>query len=1080
MSTIKFHGGLWHVYIQKLFSDIGFKTEVRHVDNNIVKIADTEFEDIIFEIQNSKISTNEVEKRNTHYNSCNKNVFWFVNGQDMEIMMLEKNNTKTFLIDIKSIWKYQKFINCGWIYAYVLHEGVNYIIKFDPNMVKMNMIYVTYIYTIDYFFNNIKLDNTDILEKPKYIRPCSLSVLQYPPGSGKTFKMVQNILRPDLCPNFNQYDTFIILTKPHSAKEVVKSEFESQLKNNVQDNIEVGEHNKGYWYRLRIQDRDILIILATGDSFIYSVGEKRNYYLDYFKDICKTIEEKGPSKLSKNGFTTFKGLGICINAKTLICIDEATKFQDYYANALGKLMFYCNADSIIIGDLLQSIEHEHSLFRKLLEDTDPFPHVCKILENGNEIRRFGNNLVNFLVNINTVDTYNKYNLPRPIKCNDSNIKRDHEGKYEVYPKISSFENKSENEDQEIVDFLLDKLKEKIKTLFLLPSDVLCIFPFVSNNILAERFRDALDIFWFEQLQDDEYRIHMLNSPYSSSANEYFEWFDNKDLNKNMWLSVLHRSESGLPIDTSLSRNSTRLVSIHASQGDGRRFVFVVGLSEYTLKKFSDNEFNLKYDSLLNVACSRAKSECVIIIHKKYDDIFKRFQSFISESDKTEIKPCIHLTSTIDMNKLSLLIPNLETDVNVITDKLKCIFNDNIQNLKPLYDYEHHVIRNSAYNLIWTMLIHEHDEQNSMDKQQVKAKFKQISELPVQSFKYQQYYKTLTTYNKKKSYDNKQKTIYELTCIPVLFYSGKEYVHDLILKEVENAKKFFKGYSDNKIIFKHFKLLKPYQIVIFWYVYSIITQRTECDVKMNTLYDIMLSYKSNTTLQKHYDYLEIRKVFQNVVKYIGIGEWKVFHEVFLDSNKSNKANIDKWQCRLRLPYIYITNEYVSVIYLQPTIDEMRRESMSVLYAFSGYLISKPHQEDKGNNKDRFNQKKIRVIFVSMQEDNFKCIDWDLNSNEASLLNILTSNIYNNFSRQHNCVLNFFKYYKSDAIDKYESQKHKVAYIKNCLSAICVEYEDEDDIHIYTHKLLQLLDKELSKSLRKLKTNILETPFINTIV
>ena len=59
-------------------------------------------------------------------------------------------------------------------------------------------------------------------------------------------------------------------------------------------------------------------------------------------------------------------------------------------------------------------------------------------------------------------------------------------------------------------------------------------------------------------------------------------------------SVFHKSDS-ISIDLTESDNATRIVSIHSSKGDGRPVVFCIGLSENSLKKFSNEPNNIIYE-----------------------------------------------------------------------------------------------------------------------------------------------------------------------------------------------------------------------------------------------------------------------------------------------------------------------------------------------------------------------------------------------------------------------------------------------------------------------------------------------------
>ena len=89
------------------------------------------------------------------------------------------------------------------------------------------------------------------------------------------------------------------------------------------------------------------------------------------------------------------------------------------------------------------------------------------------------------------------------------------------------------------------------------------------------------------------------------------WKDKLNDKKYYPYVILHKSDVGNSINLKESENSTRILSIHASKGNGCEVVFVLGLSEFALtifnkKKYKIDEDNLVYDSLLHVSMTRQK------------------------------------------------------------------------------------------------------------------------------------------------------------------------------------------------------------------------------------------------------------------------------------------------------------------------------------------------------------------------------------------------------------------------------------------------------------------------------------------
>ena len=164
----------------------------------------------------------------------------------------------------------------------------------------------------------------------------------------------------------------------------------------------------------------------------------------------------------------------------------------------------------------------------------------------------------------------------------------------------------------------------VKRMRLLPNDVIVVTPLVNKNLIANALQVWLETAWAGLFLDPDYRRTM--------EAERHDEFESYMAMERTWHVVLHHSESGRPIDTSRSRNSTRIVSVHASQGDGRRLAITVNLSQRNLCKFvhaSNATESRRYASFINVALSRCKEHQTVWLWKKDDDIFRRFLPCIS-------------------------------------------------------------------------------------------------------------------------------------------------------------------------------------------------------------------------------------------------------------------------------------------------------------------------------------------------------------------------------------------------------------------------------------------------------------------
>ena len=90
-----------------------------------------------------------------------------------------------------------------------------------------------------------------------------------------------------------------------------------------------------------------------------------------------------------------------------------------------------------------------------------------------------------------------------------------------------------------------------------------------------------------------------------------------------------------------------MVSIHTSKGDGRNVVFVIGIDENSLKRFSNESNNLVYDSLIHVSLTRMKKKLYVRFVNNGDDISKKFSKFICDKDiDSDIRPIISIRTDI--------------------------------------------------------------------------------------------------------------------------------------------------------------------------------------------------------------------------------------------------------------------------------------------------------------------------------------------------------------------------------------------------------------------------------------------------
>ena len=265
------------------------------------------------------------------------------------------------------------------------------------------------------------------------------------------------------------------------------------------------------------------------------------------------------------------------------------------------------------------------------------------------------------------------------------------------------------------DEIMARLEEDVDKHDLLPNDFLIVTPFVSNNPLMDQLRTLIEEFWIQKFGDQAYvdRVRHL-SDFDQTlrlVNAGQEAPQNREKPEDLpWLCVLHRSEEGKPIDTTESKYGTRIVSIHASQGDGRRFAYLVGMTQKALGRFSGGKINLKYESLMNVAVSRMKEVIRVFLAKTYDDVWERFAPLMPPTLKGAVPPEIKVTMTFKADRC---------DIDTSLDGMQDLFQAtkahfDIESLTEeqkagtLVDYAHHQVRMATAHSLFhaKVLVHQ--------------------------------------------------------------------------------------------------------------------------------------------------------------------------------------------------------------------------------------------------------------------------------------------------------------------------------------------------------------------------------------
>ena len=249
-----------------------------------------------------------------------------------------------------------------------------------------------------------------------------------------------------------------------------------------------------------------------------------------------------------------------------------------------------------------------------------------------------------------------------------------------------------------------------------PSDFMFNTPCVKSNVLCNQLEQTLRTYWQ----------------------------DHPPLDPNLILPdgkycVFHKCKTGQVIDLKESANACRIVSVASSQGDGRRFVFMIGFTQSTLECFPDSRPGmLVYESLWHVGCSRAKQHLIMRIVENSDDVHCRVQNYIDEhtTGSSPINPAIVSNRHV---KLKALIPTDGTDdfatihdiiiAPAVDEMADCDEDekkdDDLPPGQPV-DYGHHCNRYGTMTMLFMLYSLQNDaETNQRSRDTHKAQFLMI-------------------------------------------------------------------------------------------------------------------------------------------------------------------------------------------------------------------------------------------------------------------------------------------------------------------------------------------------------------------
>ena len=933
----------------------------------------------IIEFQHTPIEKEEVNNRFHDWNLCNKEILWVIDGSD-SIEVTELKNSKRIFLEFKSDpWKYESFLSYNLIYI----DIKNQIYKINPQFVKSNMIDVQLPKSKDFFINSLK--NNKIIFEDEKILQTNIYVKQQGAGNGKTYGVVQLIQDDD----FIHYKTFVYLTKQHSAVHVINNEINAQIERGDLDDIEILNNEKiSKKYIINFQNKKSKIqrkiIIGTFDSFVYSLGNQQIKAVDKFVAMAKSIIDE-ELKCSRSGYVNY-ARGITLNKKLLLIGDEMQDLSEEYIKAVIKITRDRYVDFYGVGDLLQSISIKKNSFRFLYKNELPNDTIkVTKYESSNICRRFSDKkLVNF---VNSIVPFNKeeYNLPKVHSFSET----DNENSLNIFLGETVYSHDDDNLIHDEIQNIMRHYINEVNINNYEPKDFLIVTPFSNKNNLVDALNSEIREFWKKKYNDSKYIKH----------------------------SIFHKSDNGVSIDLTESDNATRIVSIHSSKGDGRPVVFVIGLSENGLKKFSNESNNLIYDSLLHVALTRMKKKLYIRLECNNDDVHQRMYKYLLESgDKHNITPFLKISKLINLESLYTQKQSKIFDIfiqNIInfTDYLD--FSLDEEGNQELIDMKHHCVRYIIFYILWIIKIME-EKNNENNENLCLQQIYQIWDKLIN--KKIHYIENSREYFKNLYYKNSNKTN-----IPILKYSSEKGDYSNYSNELEIKIDKIKHKLQKIIKKKKNVKLKVLDTIILYHLMQISEQGKFSGLPISDLYDIIDLYnkikpdKKELYLQTHYNKINIISELYNKlnIDYPNL-KWLLDHFVFFNGKSSDFKIYKKFNI------IAYNDDNILICYIKPQFNQLNYNEIMLESIFDTFLIKnvmKIEDEEITNDYKKFNGKKILTCVLSFDCDKPFIFNWeDTNTSEDLIIkndniinNILKNDLFSSFEMKNNNIYLFYKHY-----------------------------------------------------------------------
>lgn len=1050
--------GEWHTYMEYLFPEN--MREVKFFcsskNSNICRRADILLNNNrTVEIQNSYISEDEITQRFYDWNKFGKEIIWIINGNTYDIEY-EELTSGYFLLIFNKPWKYKSFIPK---YTNILLEADGKIFNIELKKVKSKMILLSAPKSINEIINHLTLNPENIWniwESTNIVKP-TLNIYQQGAGNGKTYGIWENI-----CENHDK-DTFIIVTKQHSAKNVIYEELNDQFQRNefhienMKNKHELNTKNHFVVkYTHKNSKRECIVLIGTIDSFCYNLSSHDKISANFFEGILNNINNNGCNKISEYGNMRFASQSIYVNKKTDIWIDEVQDLPTSYLYAFTRLILDTGCDVNIVGDKLQTLEHSSNFLTEIKNEGLPDINIV-MKQEINKNRRIKvkgmHNIINDIIN------FKDYDL-QEISCDKTHLEHTTDKPIEIInsPEILPSESDIKKIDN-YVNFLIERVNHEVDTNIYVPNDFMFIFPIMKSNVLAVELEAKLQVYWMNKFNDTEYTNKLTN-----------KFWKNHDTSTYTQYVHLHKHTEGTVINTKDSVNSTRLMSIRTSKGDGRNVVFILNTTEQSLKLVSNFKKKLLYESHLHVALTRAKKKIYFGLIKNNDDIHERFSNS-EKIDNVEYLP--HIDKTIEINKL-LQYTNTEILKKMLQQnniELQEFLKEKSNNIiREKVDWGYHCIKKCVYKAqVIFNILNNNDKSYNYNSSELFVVLNKISEIKIKKLNVNDYWLYL-----RQAYQKKVKDKIWLKVIPIC-----------ILKESNNWSKYMKKIENTMLLIQRkiksceFDKMNIYENVVLIYMIDIYknliyaTTVTPMDLYNITHYfdTIDKTKEKDLLLQLNSTASMIHDTFSNV-EYYKKCRWNIEKSISLDRNRESFI-INKFN----YPIIGHNDDKIIHIMLESSFNQLNFWDVMIKCLIERFFIFNPDHED---NKKIFDGKDIETFLFILDEARCISIKWTW---DKELFNDIIQEIKNSLEKHyqtfHKPLYKYFRFIKlNNKGNHFDLMKRKIQekdtfkkyppYIFDLLDSFEEKYREKNKEFLSKHcnkeeTFCEILNNKLEKSL-----------------